>query len=205
MIMSLEVVNTVATVGTFVVIAATAVAALIQLRHARSSNQIAALNELRASQQTESFIKASHCLYTELPVVIEDPEFRYQVAHRHERTARYNQTISNVEAVGDSFENIGLLAKAGLVDRKILLDFYSALVLDAWRALLDVTALLREHYGSSIWENFEYLVVLSQDWLASQVEGTYPPGMRRVEVPNRWKATDEDYARTRSASERGVP
>jgi hypothetical protein len=45
--MSLQLVNTLATFGTFVVIAATAIAAIVQLRHARSSNHIAALNELR--------------------------------------------------------------------------------------------------------------------------------------------------------------
>jgi hypothetical protein len=138
-----------------------------------------------------------HCLYTELPSVISDPEFRYQVAHRNERTARYNETLSQIEAVGDSFENIGLLAKAGLVDRKLLLDIYPALVMDAWTALLDVT-LLREHYGSSIWENFEYLVVLSEDWLKSRSTGMYPPGMRRVDVPNKWRKVDEEYALTRA-------
>jgi hypothetical protein len=40
--MSLELLNTFATLGTFVVIAGTAIAAIVQLRHARSSNQIAA-------------------------------------------------------------------------------------------------------------------------------------------------------------------
>jgi hypothetical protein len=200
---SLELINTAATLGTFVVIAATAVAALIQLRHARSSNQIAALNELRKSQQTDAFVKALHCLYTDLPKAINDPEFRYQVAHRNERTAAYNEMLSSIESVGDSFENIGLLAKAGLVDRKLLLDIYPALVLDAWGALLDVTALLRAHYGSSIWENFEYIVVLSQDWSASRSGGTYPRGMRRVEVPNRWQKADEEYASGRPGGQSG--
>jgi hypothetical protein len=197
--MSLEALNTAATLGTFFVITATAIAALIQLRHARSSNQIAALNELRKSTQNEQFVKALHCLYTELPSAIADPEFRYQFAHRTERTAEYNHTISNIEEVGDSYENIGLLAKAGLVDRKLLLDIYPTLVVDAWGALLDVTALLREHYGSSIWENFEYLTVLSEDWLASHANGTYPPGMRRIDVPNRWRTDDEEYALHRRA------
>src|SRR5215472_14260811 len=41
--MSLELVNALAAVGTFVVIAVTALAALIQLRHLRSSNQLAGL------------------------------------------------------------------------------------------------------------------------------------------------------------------
>jgi len=45
--MTLQLVNTIAMLGTFLVIGATAVAAIVQLRHARCSNHIAALNELR--------------------------------------------------------------------------------------------------------------------------------------------------------------
>jgi hypothetical protein len=41
--MSLEAWSTVASLGTFLVVAATALAALVQLRHLRSSNQIAAI------------------------------------------------------------------------------------------------------------------------------------------------------------------
>jgi hypothetical protein len=44
--MSTELLNSIATLGTFVVIAATALAALVQLRHMRGSNQIAALSDL---------------------------------------------------------------------------------------------------------------------------------------------------------------
>ena len=53
--MSLELVNTFVTLGTFVVIAATAIAAIVQLRHARSSNHIVALNELRETTETPDF------------------------------------------------------------------------------------------------------------------------------------------------------
>ena len=84
--------------------------------------------------------------------------------------------ISNAEAVGDSYENIGVMAKTGLVDRKLLLDIHSLVILDAWNALIDVTAILRAHYGSVLWENFEYLVVLAQDYDATHRGGDYPPG-----------------------------
>ena len=43
--MSLELASTLASIGTFIVITATAAAAIVQLRHLRSSNQIAALTE----------------------------------------------------------------------------------------------------------------------------------------------------------------
>lgn len=80
--------------------------------------------------------------------------------------------LSCVDAVGDSYEGIGLMAKAGLVDRRLMLDNYSAIVLDAWAALLEATAILRAHYGPALWENFEYLVVLSQEWNAAHANGT---------------------------------
>ena len=50
--MSLQLVNTLATFGTFLVIAGTAIAALVQLRHARGSNQIAALTSYATAIQS---------------------------------------------------------------------------------------------------------------------------------------------------------
>ena len=60
--MSRELVNTFATLGTFVVIAATAIAAIVQLRHMRGSNQIVALNELREARETPEFQAALQLL-----------------------------------------------------------------------------------------------------------------------------------------------
>ncbi|MGC1381306.1 MAG: hypothetical protein WA814_09845 [Candidatus Baltobacteraceae bacterium] len=188
--------NTVATVGTFLVIAATASAAIVQLRHMRGGNQIAVLTELRASQQTPEYLKAVHYVYSELPARMQDPAFRYQLANRIARTVENNQEISYVEIVGDFYENMGVFAKTGLVDRRLLMDIHAAVVLDAWNALIDVTALLRAHYGQAIYENFEYLAVLAQDWNAAHPAGSYPNGVRRIDVPNKWRSADESYAST---------
>lgn len=184
--MPLELLNTVATVGSFLVIAATALVAIVQLRHMRGGNQIAVLTELRAAQQTPAFVKAVHCVLSDLPAKLQDPQFRHQVAIRTDRTAEYNEFISNVENVGDFYESMGVFAKTGLVDRRLLLDIHSAIVVDMWNALAGVAGILRSHYGSAIWENFEYLVVISQDWIAAHPGGTYPAGVRRIDVPNRW-------------------
>lgn len=194
--MSLELFNTIATVGSFLVIAATAIAAMVQLRHMRGGNQIAVLTELRASQQRPEYLEGVHSVFTDLPLKIQDPAFRRQIALRNERTAEYNELISHLENVGDFYENMGVFAKTGLVDRRLLLDIHSAVVIDTWNALTDVTALLRSHYGRAIWENFEYLVVLSQDWTDAHPDGTYPNGVRRIDVPNRWRTADEQYAAT---------
>jgi uncharacterized membrane protein (DUF2068 family) len=73
--MSLELVNSLATFGTFLVIAGTAIAAIVQLRHARSSNQIAALNELRELQDKPEFRAAQTFVHTELSSALEIRHF----------------------------------------------------------------------------------------------------------------------------------
>ncbi len=195
--MSLELWNTLATVGTFLVISATALAAIVQLRHMRGGNQIAVLTELRASLQTPEYLKAVHYIYSELPARMKDPAFRYQLANRTARTVENNEQISNAEIVGDFYENMGVLAKTGLVDRRLLMDIHSAIILDAWNALSDVTAILRAHYGRVIYENFEYLVVLSEDWNAAHPDGSYPQNVRRIDLPNKWRSADEEYSAAR--------
>jgi len=92
-----------------------------------ASNQITALTEIRASQETPQFVRATHFVYSELPAKMQDPAFRYQVANRTARTAEFNGMISDAEIVGNSYENIGVLAKTGLVDRQHLLDIHSQL------------------------------------------------------------------------------
>ncbi|MDQ6931576.1 MAG: hypothetical protein M3160_00205 [Candidatus Eremiobacteraeota bacterium] len=65
--MSAEWVTAIATAGTFAVIAASAIAALLQIRHLRSSNQIAALNECRETIESPQFQDAERFIALELP------------------------------------------------------------------------------------------------------------------------------------------
>ena len=62
--MSLELVNTIATCATFVVIAATAIAAMVQLRQLRASNQIAAFNELRQAYENPKLVRGASYIDT---------------------------------------------------------------------------------------------------------------------------------------------
>lgn len=71
--MSLEAWSTAASIGTFVVIAATAIAALAQLRHMRSSNQIAALTAMQKMLESERFTHHQRFVVEQLPKLITDP------------------------------------------------------------------------------------------------------------------------------------
>lgn len=196
--MTLELWNMLATFGTFVVISATAIAALFQLRHARGSNQIAALAELRGAQQTSQFIAADHFVRTELASMLKDPEMRYQVANRDARTSENQALFTKAYTVGDYYEEVGLLTRMGLVDRNLALNTWAEYAPAMWDRLAPFVALSRRRLGQGAWENFEYFVVLSQDWLATHPDGDYPAGIRRIDLNDEWLGVDKQYAATRA-------
>jgi hypothetical protein len=192
--MSLELVNTLATFGTFLVIAATAIAAVVQLRHARSSNHIAALNELRETTETPQFQAADHFVDTQLSAMLRDPAFRHQYAAPSVRTDEMRPLIAKANAIGNFYEGMGVLVKTGLVDRELVLQMWCDVVTTNWNSLAPLAAISRRRAGDAIWENFEYLTVLAQDWQAVHPKGTYPAGMRRLELKDEWLEADKQYA-----------
>ena len=195
--MTLELWNTFATFGTFAVIAATAIAALVQLRHARGSNQIAAMAQLQDATQTPQFTAAEHFVRAELATKLKDPEFRYQIAHRSARTDENITLMADVSRVGNYYENMGLLVRTGLVDRDLALNMWSDGVTVLWNLLAPYAAIARQRSGDAVWENFEYIVVLSQDWLAAHPKGAYPAAVRRIAPKNPWLEADAQYAASR--------
>lgn len=193
--MSLELLNTLGTFATFLVIGATAIAALVQLRHMRGSNQIAALSDLYEKRQTPEFVSAAQFVLTELPEKMQDPAFRYQIVHRAARTEESANVIARILTVGSFYEEMGLYVKTGLVDGNLVCDMHGANIIATWDALSEAFAIWR--YDSLLWaENFEYLAVFAQDWLTKHPSGTYPANVRRLSLPTKWRSEDERYAST---------
>ncbi len=192
--MSLEVVNTLATFGTFVVIAATAIVAIVQLRHARSSNHITALNELRETRETPNFQVASQFVHGRLSAKLQDPAFRYQLAVPGARTDELRSFFGMIGTIGNFYEGMGTLVKTGLVDRELVLQMFTSNVTTAWEKLAPVAAIRRRTVGDALWENFEYLTVLAQDWIAAHPKGTYPANVRRIAIKDEWLDADKQYA-----------
>jgi hypothetical protein len=191
--MSLELVNTLATFGTFVVIAATAIAALVQLRHARGSNQIAALDELRNVFQSREFFDAQRFLQTRLGEVVKNPAFRYQYASPAKRTEEFRDDIQRAQLIGNYFEDVGALIVAGLLDPKLTFMIYSSDVNLAWDRLQPLTAISRRHHGA-VWENFEYAAMLGKEWIKAHPDGAYPQGEPRLQLNDEWLEADKQYA-----------
>ncbi len=196
--MSLELINTLATLGTFLVIGATATAAIVQLRHMRGSNQIVALNELRESYESAEFSAAAQFLRAGLAKALEDPASRYAISHAESRTDETHAAIiAKFRIVGNFYESLGILVRSGLLDRDLVLNFWGGgTIVSMWKRMAPVTAIYRRRQGSAVYENFEYIAVLAREWNAKHPHGTYPPEMRRLELEDKWLEADERYAAT---------
>jgi len=184
--MSLELVNTIASIGTLLVIAATAVAALAQLRHSRGGNQIVALTECREVLESESFMRSLRFVVRELRDRLNDPKTRAGLM-----SAPLDEDLRAVNVVGNFFESMGSFVKHDIIDEDIAMDLWSGIVLQAWHSLTPALGVMRQVAGAGLWENFEYLAAISKDYAASHASGTYPARTPRLEVADAWIEADK--------------
>jgi hypothetical protein len=193
--MSLELVNTFATFGTFLVIAGTAIAAIMQLRHARSSNQLEAIAVMRQELASADMTPALRFVRFELGERLKDPIFRYQMGNPKRFTEENALARVYFSRVANYYEGLGALVKSGLADRSLVLDNTSLTVatLTMWREMSPVIAIVRRSLDPSFCQNFEYLIVLTQDWKAAHPDGTYPAGARRLDLHYPWLEDDMRY------------
>jgi hypothetical protein len=177
--MSLELVSVLASVGTFIVIAATAIAAVIQLRHMRNSNQLEGLLNVLARVENASFNHWVTEAQQQLPQMLADPRYRQSVLDN-----TYNRDVSWLN-LANSYEWVGSLVKNRLIPEDSFMDVYSGRVLHAWSIMEPMAALIRSRPhsgGKGIWENFEYLAVRAEDWARKHAGGTYPKRARRMDL-----------------------
>lgn len=174
--MSAEWVTAIGTLGTLVVIAASAIAALIQLRHMRSSNQIAAFTEFRETMESDKFQTAEAFVSFELPKHLKDPVERTRAT-----TVPFSGEYAAISTVANVFESLGGLIKNGVIDRNVACDVFAHMVIRNWEALLPLTTHLRRALDNpALWENFEYLTLLSKRFQAKYPDGAYPSGEPRL-------------------------
>lgn len=174
--MSAEWVAAIATAGTFVVIAASAVAALIQLQHIRGSNQIAAMTEFRETMESEDFQRAQRFVSYELPERLKDPGEQIKAT-----TLPFIDEYAAVATVANMFESLGSFVRNGVIDAHVACNVVSLIAVRNWDALLPVTTYVRRKVGSkALWENFEYLALLSKRYIETHPSGDYPRGVPRL-------------------------
>jgi Domain of unknown function (DUF4760) len=155
--MTAEWVTAGASVFTCLVIAASAIAALVQLRHMRGGNQIVALTEYRETLESPAFREAQHFVSFVLPERLRD-------AIEARKVASMNPFVGDYEAiatVGNFFENMGVFVKNGIIDKTIACDCWSFVIVRNWRALAPVVEVVRRRTSATAYVYFEYLAAVA--------------------------------------------
>lgn len=184
--MSLELLTAISSIGTFVVIAATAVAAFVQLRHLSGSNSISALTESREVLESPEFMDARRFVSGELQELLKDPVVRRQL----EFDSPLPERLQALNTVGNFYESLGSFVRHGIIDRKIATGLWSAVVVGSWDAVRPALAIMRRRSGPALWDQFEYLARISQEWIEQHRDGDYPAGTAHMPCEDEWRDVD---------------
>lgn len=183
--MSLELWNTLATVGTFVVILATAIAATIQLRHMRRNNELQAVLALR-SEITPGVGEAFEFVSTELSVKLQDPQYRAELQDDFAPSRRAHKEL----ILADYFEHIGTYVKRKLIGEDVYFEISSPG--RYWALVEPAIAIYRRKRGPLAYENFEYLVIRERAWDKSHPHGALPKDEARLPLRDPYLKDDRE-------------
>lgn len=193
--MSFEAWSTVASIGTFVVITATAVAALVQLRHTRSSNQIAAITSMQQTLESDKLTRALRFVGEQLPALLADPAVRTKLG-----AGVFPTDLADVRDVGNFFDLLGAFVKLDIIDRTLACDLWDGIVFRTWKQLEPVALIRRKVSYSGIWCDFEYFAVLCERSLSNRQGDYYPRGMPRMKIDASSMEIVAAFDRDRAAS-----
>ena len=184
--MPLEFWSTLASIGTFVVIAATAVAAVVQLRHMRSANKVAAIQAFAERYDGAELHEAFHVVRTELKQRLQDPGFRLELRKGNTDRLRHPEI-----QVCNFFDQWGLYYRDGVIDKDSFMRVNADVIVRHWTLLEPVVSLLADPAkGNIAFQQFEYLTVQARRWLERHGDGDYPKGEQRIPLNDPWRETD---------------
>jgi hypothetical protein len=149
--------QTAASVGTFLVFVITATFALRQLRSSNRSNQLAGLQAVSAHSNGSEFERWFKFVLKELPSRMEDRSFREGL-----KDDPVDRDVHLELRLANWYEEIGILARYGVVHEAPLIEFLRGGPETAWQALQPTVSLYREIWGPSYFRHFEELASRSR-------------------------------------------
>jgi hypothetical protein len=179
----------IASAGTLVVIAASAIAALLQLRHMRSGNAISLLTAYNSEFDTAEFQMAFAYVRGDLPERLKSNEVLDDLVQAPPFVGEY----AKIRTIANFFEDMGAFVLTRLLDERIVCLLYAENVTSAWRSISPVAGLLRYKLDNpAVWENFEYLAYLAKRFSERHPRGQYPERIQRMPLDGilvaRWKS-----------------
>lgn len=182
--MTLEALNAIVGVASLVVFAGTALAALLQIKHLRASNELDAFLRLSDALREPALREAFRFVETDLAARLEDPLYRAELA----RVGFIDPSAHPEMDACNWFNQVGTLVKHQLVNERTFLDLFARLVSYYWARLEPAVALVRRERGAGQYENFEYLAALAERWRTKHPDGDYPANVPRKTPLDPWLA-----------------
>ena len=182
--------SAIAETGTLVVICASVIAALIQLRHMRGGNQLQALLSLERDFRAPELQGALTYVQESLPQRLVDPAYRREL----ERIG-FIDPATHPEMIACNWLNeMGTLVKRGLVSEDTFMDLFARLIAHCWRQIAPAVAIMRRTRGEAQYHDFEYLAMRANAWLERNPQGMFPHAFPRSPLPDRWRDEDRQAA-----------
>jgi hypothetical protein len=181
--MSWEAVSALSALGTLIVVAGSAIAAIAQIRHLRVGNQINAAVTLLERWSSREFREMSNFVFDgRLDEKLKDPKYRAEL----ERPTVDRLAHPEV-ALCDVWEQIGTVVKLGHASEETFIELVGFICIDAWNKLSPVIAIIRRTRGPFAYDNFEYVASRAMMWEARHPHGTYPQGTPHLPVAAPWR------------------
>jgi len=184
---SIELVNALGVWFTAVIIAATAIAALVQLRHIRSSNELSAFSEAWDMWHTEQVQRGFTFIERELAKKMEDASFRREL----ETAGVVDHRAHPEVVVCDWVDNLGVMVMLGMLREDVILLPAAQAISTAWDRLAPTTAIMRRKRGAQLYAPFEYLKDRARIWMQRYPNGFEISGWRRVPLADSWLQADQ--------------
>ena len=174
------------TMGTFVVVTISAVAALAQLRHVRNANELQALLSVQRDFQSTELQEALHYVQLELQDRMQEPDYRAEL----ERIGFIDPRKHPEMIACNWFNQVGALLENEMVAEGAFLDLFGRLIDHYWGLLEPTVAVLRRKRGRGQYEGFEYLAMRARHRRERYKDGHYPKDAPRLEVRDAYLEED---------------
>jgi hypothetical protein len=163
--------SAISTFVTMIVIAASAIAAVFQLRHMRAGNAINAFLGLMDKWASPQAREISNYVFSgAVQQKLQDPDYRREVFS----SPIVNRLVHPEFQYLDFWESIGMFVKLGYFAEDAVMESGGPTAIKAWQVLMPVVAIVRAARGPTIFDNFEYLVSRAMLWESKHPEGLFP-------------------------------
>lgn len=186
--MSPELLSAIASLATFVVIAATAIAAIIQLRHMRSSNQLSVLVNLLSVFENPEMQARFSFVRNEFQERFKDRDFRAGLERIPVDRATHPEMY-----VLDYYHHIGIFLLLGLIEDQTILVIEGMRAIAFWDILEPGIAILRRQ-GTQAYFGFEYLVFRSRRFMSGDTIKRLTNSVPRAFIRDEWLTVDHPPA-----------